>query len=119
MDEKYSIDMNSHLANWFAHQLSEALKERGFHEEIHFLAAEGPQLYHFERGDEVISLTISAESGGQTTLALSASSTSGLKTIEEPIQEMLLSLAEILYQPLTTKEKLAQILEAMGKTLKS
>ena len=118
MEERYRTEMNSHLANWFVHQFSQALKERGYQEKIHFLAADAPQLYHFEKGNEVISLTLSTERGGQTTLAIASSSTGNLEIIREAIQEVLLSLTEILYRPLTTKEKLTQMLEAMGKVLK-
>lgn len=118
MEERYRTEMNSHLAHWFVHQFSQALKERGYQEKIHFLAADAPQLYHFEKGNEVISLTLSTERGGQTTLAIASSSSSAQGTIQEAIQDILLALTEMLYQPITTKEKLAQMLDSMGKLLK-
>jgi hypothetical protein len=117
MSEKYAVSVKDVHAHIFRQHVREIMKEDGFRERVMMREANLMYLCHFEKGDDVVSLTITSESVEESKIEVRSETHSVREVVLKTVAHTLQDISTCLLEPLLPPDKLDELRRVVKDTV--
>ena len=91
MERRYEFLADIKVIGIFSDFLKGSLKEHKFEEKLHISPSEGPEVYEYIRGEEIVSLSLDDSVGSQTETQLTMESETDIEDFYPIVSEAIVS----------------------------
>ena len=91
MPRSYELLAETQVIRIFKDFLKESLKEHRFEERLHVAPSEGPEVWEYIRGEEIISLSLDDSAGSQTETGLNLESETDIADFYDVLTKAIVS----------------------------